>query len=268
MAMLKRLELSYCMENGFDYYQTKRGRLYPSVTTILNVTTEGKSQVLEAWRARIGEDEARQIREEALERGKLLHKRIASYLNQQKLESCPNAIEPWRNSIKPILKKLSLPDDVQLVEGVVIHPELEYAGRLDCILKWENQWCIVDWKTASTTPQNSWLYRYKLQLAAYLGAANRTYIKSRTYNSLSINHILLIVAIPNKHAKIFLISALELEKYFLEWLARIRHYRQLFGKNYVVPVGWKSLFIPNRRLYHFDTDPNYLDDKFYFDIRY
>lgn len=262
--MLKRLKLNHLVKNEFDYYQTSKGKLYPSVTTILNATAKGRNQVLEAWRARIGEDEARQIQEEALERGRLLHERIANYLTQKALEDCPNSIKPWRNSIKPILKKLSLPSDVQLVEGVVIHPELQYAGKLDCILKWENQWCIVDWKTAKTPPKESWLYRYKLQLAAYLGAANRTYIKNKTYNSLSINQVLLIVAIPDRHAKLFLINALELEKYFLEWIIRIRHYRQLLGEEYTIPIGWKKLLIPNRRFCNFNNEPQYLDDRFYF----
>lgn len=266
--MLKRLELTSLRKDGFDYYQTSRGRCYPSVTTILNATAKGKNQVLEAWRARIGEYEAIQIREEALQRGMLLHKRIAAYLSQQKLEPCPDTIKPWRDSVKHILRQLSLPDSIQLVEGVVIHPELKYAGRLDCILKWKNSWCIVDWKTATTVPKERWLYRYKLQLAAYLGAANRTYIKNKTYNSLSIKQGLLIVAIPNRPAKTLLIDSWELERYFLDWVIRVRHYRKLMGEDYAIPINWKKLFIPNHRISDFGIEPQYLDDGFYYDRWY
>ena len=239
--MLQKLEASFISKDGFDYCQTPNGKSYPSVTTILNATAKGKNKVLAAWRAQIGEDEANQIQEEALERGRILHERIASRLNGQKLTHCPEFVEPWRDSVQPIIKKLSLPSDVQLVEGTVVHPELGYAGKLDCILRWEAQWYIVDWKTAAQKPrQASWLYRYKLQLAAYFAAANQTYLTNDDYKSLSINRALLIIATPNEDAQMFEMGAPEIKRYFFHWMKRIRHYRCLNGENYVVPEHWEK----------------------------
>lgn len=243
--MLQKLEASFISKDGFDYCQTPNGKSYPSVTTILNATAKGNNKVLAAWRAKIGEDEAKQIQEEALERGRILHERIANRLNGQKLTHCPQSVEPWRDSVQPIIKKLSLPSDVQLVEGTVVHPELEYAGKLDCILRWEDQWYIVDWKTAAQKPKRlSWLYRYKLQLAAYFAATNQTYLTNTDYKSLSIKHVLLIVATPDEDAQVVKMEDLELKRYFLHWMKRIRHYRCLNGENYVVPHDWEKFLNP------------------------
>ena len=64
-------------------------------------------------------------------------------------------------------------DSVLAVESGVIHEPLGYAGTIDCIVKFRNKICLIDWKTSKrrkTTLRSC--YDYPVQLAAYAAAVN------------------------------------------------------------------------------------------------
>ena len=57
----------------------------PSVTTILQATqTEEKKAILEQWKQRVGVDNAENIKNEAANRGTIMHRIIESYLLGQR----------------------------------------------------------------------------------------------------------------------------------------------------------------------------------------
>jgi hypothetical protein len=225
--MLQRYEPNLVTYNRLDYYLTAQGQRFPSVTTILNATARGKSQKLAAWRARIGEEEAIQIREEALERGGQLHERIANYLCGNPGEKWPEYLKPWGYSIKPMLMQIKPLVDVQLVEGAVFHPELCYGGKLDGIVQFNGKWCVVDWKTANTPQREDWIYRHKIQVAAYIAATNKTYGSNKAYRKLKLEHGLIVVALPYCEAQVFMMNWEQLENFFRQWLKRLRIFQAM-----------------------------------------
>ena len=75
------------LPTGSKFYQTPRG-LYPSVTSILQATMPAEqSQRLNQWKQHNG-SEAENLRQQASDRGKVIHKLIEARLKGEVLE-CP-----------------------------------------------------------------------------------------------------------------------------------------------------------------------------------
>jgi genome maintenance exonuclease 1 len=121
-------------------------------------------------------------------------------------------------------------EDVKLIEGAVFHPKLRYAGKLDGIVNWNGRWCVVDWKTANTPQTEGWMYRQKIQVAAYVAAANKTYGSDKAYRNLKLEHGLIVVALPNCEAQVFMMNWEQLENFFRQWLKRLRMFQSLPSK--------------------------------------
>ena len=72
--LANRPELSFGMRtenhNGKRHYVTPEGELYPSITTVLG---ELSKAAIQAWRERVGEEEANKISGKASRRGTSVH---------------------------------------------------------------------------------------------------------------------------------------------------------------------------------------------------
>lgn len=218
IQLLPRLHAKSVRENGNQYYVNIKGDRLPSVTTILNATKpqEDRDRLFN-WRQRVGTDEANRISGTASRRGTQTHKHIQRYL--QGLDTpCPEAGRPYWQSIEPVLQNI---DAVRLIESPVFHYEMSYAGIVDCVASYKGIPCICEWKTADK-PKGSVerLYEYPLQLSAYLGAINQYY---QDYG-IKLNHALLVVAIPEMPAEVFLFEQLAMEDYWQQWLGRVAEY--------------------------------------------
>jgi len=191
--------------NGVRLYETPGG-LFPSVTTILGATkaTEDKA-ALDAWRARMGEEEADRIRDEAAKRGSRFHAVIEGWLDTKQglaglKAKAPPDLYPLIVSIAPFLLAVHRPPVA--VEVPVWHP-LGYAGTADAVVHLDRAilppldgrirdlpgkgaaprpeqglagqrgrarpW-LVDWKTARSHRRDEWIEDYRLQVAAYAAA--------------------------------------------------------------------------------------------------
>src|ERR1700733_13442295 len=62
------------------YYTTPENNRYPSVTTILSILSD---DAIQAWRDRIGEEEANNISTHAADRGTNLHEILETYIKNQ-----------------------------------------------------------------------------------------------------------------------------------------------------------------------------------------
>ncbi len=218
IQLLPRLHAKSVRENGNQYYVNIKGDRLPSVTTILNATKpQADRDRLFNWRQRVGTNEANRISGTASRRGTQTHKQIQRYL--QGLDTpCPEASRPYWQSIEPVLQNI---DAVRLIESPVFHYEMSYAGIVDCVASYQGIPCICEWKTADK-PKGSVerLYEYPLQLSAYLGAVNQYY---QDYG-IKLNHALLVVAIPELPAEVFLFEQLAMEDYWQQWLGRVAEY--------------------------------------------
>lgn len=218
--LLPRLHAKALRENGKQYYVNVMGDRLPSVTTILQATKPQEDRDrLANWRVRVGTEEASRISQTASRRGTQTHKYIQRYLSGEDV-ICPDASRPYWDSIKPILENI---DNVRLIEGLVFHPQLSYAGIVDCVASYNGVPCLCEWKTADK-PKGSIerLFDYPLQLTAYLGAVNQYY---QDYG-VKLDRALLVVAIPEMPAEVFWFEPAAIDCYWQEWEKRVAAYWQ------------------------------------------
>jgi ATP-dependent exoDNAse (exonuclease V) beta subunit len=224
--MLDLYSLESITEDGLEYLLTEQGQKLASITTILRVVAQFQETTLYGWKAqrrlnnwksRMGGEIAEQIRHDAQIRGTEFHRRIANYLCGGKGTQWSQDLIPFGRSIKPALLKIKPLEDVQLVEGMVFHPRLYYAGKVDAIARWQGVWSLIEWKTANRPQKREWINSHVLQSSAYLAAANHTY-------GLDLRQSLIVIANPSQEAQIFLIEWEELQVYFRRWLSYVRFF--------------------------------------------
>ena len=82
--------------NGKRNYVTPSGELYPSITTVLG---ELSKAAIQAWRERVGEEEANKISGKASRRGTSVHSVCESYIKNEEgfLDGeTPNIVELFK----------------------------------------------------------------------------------------------------------------------------------------------------------------------------
>lgn len=150
-------------EQGRKYF-TPEGKTYPSVTTVLSI--QDKSG-LEAWKKRVGEDEAQRISTQAATRGTAVHKLAEDYLNNEEdwsKDAMPSNLFSFQQ-IKSILDKHV--DNIWLQEQFLYSDYLEVAGQVDCIAEFDGKLSIIDFKTSRKPKRKEWIKGYFMQESVY-----------------------------------------------------------------------------------------------------
>ena len=206
--------------NGRFDYQDENGILLPAVTTILKATQAIESvAALSNWRKKVGNTEANRIAVTSRHRGELLHQWVKDYL-QGLSPTASSLIQPYCYSVHPVLEKLS---DVQLVETVVPNYVEGYAGKVDLVARYQGVPCTIEWTTAEEPKLRvEKLYDKPLQLVAYGGAINRCY--GETLFGNKIVNALIVVALPDEDAEIFVLEREQLLEYWQKWLKRLKFF--------------------------------------------
>jgi len=148
----------------------------PSVTTILAATQpEEKKLALEAWKNRIGNDEATRTKDQAAERGTAMHKILESYIMGQNhldlTDIGQNAHTMAQQIIDNGLKDL---EEIWGSEVTIHYPGL-YAGATDLAGIYRGSESIIDFKQSNKPKRKEWITDYFLQLAAYSMGHNHVY---------------------------------------------------------------------------------------------
>ncbi len=208
--------------NGRFDYQDENGILLPAVTTILKATQAVESvAALSNWRKKVGNAEANRIAVTSRRRGELLHQWIKDYL-QGLSPRASSLIQPYCYSVQPVLEKLS---DVHLVETVVPNYVEGYAGKVDLVARYQGVPCSIEWTTAEEPKLRvEKLYDKPLQLVAYGGAINRCY--GETLFGNKIVNALIVVALPDEDAEIFVLEREQLLEYWHKWLKRLKFFEE------------------------------------------
>jgi genome maintenance exonuclease 1 len=202
------------LPSGSKFYETPRG-LYPSVTSILQATLPAdQRQRLNRWKERNGSN-SDHLRQQATDRGKVIHKLIEARLKGEVLECPPDVNGFWNEA----LRVLGAIGEVVASEQPVYHPQLHYAGTLDLLAYWQGSLTLFDFKTSHREKRSQWLTDAKLQIAAYRGAYERLY-------DTEIAQGLIVVITPNA-VQLFTLEKDELARYWNEWLIRLEQYRSL-----------------------------------------
>lgn len=145
-------------------YENADGILFPSVTHALG---DGKKESLDAWRQRVGIEEAEKIGRNAAAIGTRLHTLCEKFLNND-----PN----YNRSVFPQEAELFAKLRPVLVErvGVVYAQEfplfsldLSVAGRCDLFCSFDGVPAVVDFKSSSKLKKEEWIENYFMQATAY-----------------------------------------------------------------------------------------------------
>ena len=132
-------------ETGKRMYSVDGTKL-PSVTTILGATKDQESiDALARWRAKIGEEGAEKIKNEASSIGTEMHLVIEKYINGEGYLNLTEKGNRARRMAHTILKNLGSLTEVWGNEVSLAYPE-KYAGATDCIGVMDDKVTLFDWK--------------------------------------------------------------------------------------------------------------------------
>ena len=177
-------ELTTKTINRKRFYQTPSGKLYPSITTVLQ---KQKMQGLMEWRARVGDDVANYIARTAANRGTKVHHMCEDFLNNNfDEETHKKNFLPYMlfGQIKPIL--VQKVNNIFAQECGLYTDKYKVAGRVDCIAEYKNTPSIIDFKTSTKERNDDWNESYYIQASAYAEM-----FEERT--GIEINQIVILV---------------------------------------------------------------------------
>lgn len=153
------------LDSGYNergrFYETPQGNKYESVTTFLKHTSD--STFLEAWRKRVGNDEADRISLEATTRGTAVHSNVESLVLNKPI-SDPTSFQLFCQ-LKPSINKYLT--TVRAVEACLYSDIMKLAGRVDLIGDWDGELSIIDAKTSTKNKKEEWILDYYLQTTIY-----------------------------------------------------------------------------------------------------
>ena len=194
------------MVNGIRYHQTPLG-LLPGVTSVLDNTKNAEDQrAIDSWMTRVGEQEAKRIKDEACARGTKLHVQIESYLKAAVIYD-----DPLFKLIFPLLNDLG---KTHYIESNT-HHTLGYGGSPDLIAEYNGNLTIFDWKTSTKVKRRSYCKDYLLQVSAYIQSANETF-------GLNIDRGVVALVTPSENSYyMYKITPTQYKKYVAEFNERL-----------------------------------------------
>ena len=149
--------------DGKRFYVTPDGNNYPSITTIL---AQQENLGLEAWKAKVGEKEAKRISKESARIGTAVHQLAEYYLSnvQVKLDKEEKKIIDTFNRLRFLLGNIN---NIVGLEIPLFSDLLRVAGTTDCIAEYNGQLSIIDFKTSRKPKKAEWIDDYYMQTFAY-----------------------------------------------------------------------------------------------------
>ena len=177
-------ELSTKNINRKRFYQTPEGKLYPSITTVLQ---KRKMAGLMEWRKNVGDDVANYIARTAAHRGTKVHHMCEDFLNNNfDEETHKKNFLPYVlfGQMKPVL--MQKVNNILAQECGLYSDKYRVAGRVDCIAEYNGVKSIIDFKTSRKERNDEWNESYYIQASAYAEM-----FEERT--GIEINQIVILV---------------------------------------------------------------------------
>ncbi len=193
-------------------YQTPTGEKLPSVTTILDKTTD-KTFLFE-WKKRVGEEEAQKITSKSLKLGSEMHKMLEHYVEQD--------MEPYGSVIATNMANQIISNGLKRVNefwGMEVPlwcPGL-YAGTTDCVGLWKGKPAIIDFKNSRKPKKKEWIGNYLEQLTAYSIAHNEVY-------GTKIQTGVIMLATHDGEYQEFVLEGADFERVSRQWAKRVETY--------------------------------------------
>jgi len=209
-------------ERHYDIGQEK----LPSVTTILQATqSDEKKKILEDWKNRVGADNAENIKNEAANRGSIMHRIIESHLLGQRHADLSDQGMLAGTMAQTIIDEglEGSMDEIWGTEITLYYPKL-YAGASDLAGIYEGRESIMDFKQSNRPKQKAWITDYFLQLAAYATAHNQVH-------GTSINSGTILMCTKDNYFQKFTVQGVEFQQFMWDWLRRVDLYYNNLDKN-------------------------------------
>ena len=208
--VLKRVEI-----DSARYYLDSLGNPVPSVTTVLSKTSN-KSDGIDQWRARVGNEEAERIIKLSTDIGSAVHEAIENYLNNKLWDKFEDSLD------QKIAKKISQKfikdglNDISEIWGLEVGLILDnlYAGTADCVGIYKDKESIIDFKTAKKIKKREWIEDYFLQCCAYANAHNVMF-------NTKIEQLVILMVDRDLIFKEFLVKPIEFKTLTGKWKSRL-----------------------------------------------
>ena len=207
--------------NDQRHYEIGQEKL-PSVTTILQATqSDEKKAILAQWRQNVGENKAEEIKNEAANRGTIMHRILEGHLLGQNHADFSDLGQQAGSMANVILESgiRGQLDEIWGSEITVYYPGL-YAGATDLAGIYNGRESIIDFKQSNKPKRKEWIGDYFLQLAAYAMAHN--YV----YGTKIQSGVILMCTKDNMFQK-FEIKDKEFQRFLWEWLRRVDKFKNV-----------------------------------------
>lgn len=188
-------------------YTTPEGNRYPSVTTVIGAASD--TSWLDAWKARVGEEEVRKVSSQAARRGTAVHELAENYLNNDHNYTkghMPGNVATF-SQIRPLLDKHV--GKVYGLEVPLYSDTLKVAGRVDCLADWDDQLSIIDFKTSKREKRKEDIGGYFTQASAY---AMMTFERT----GLLPKQIVIMMMVDDSHPLVFVEKSKDWIEKFIE----------------------------------------------------
>ena len=207
--------------NDQRHYEIGEQKL-PSVTTILQATqSDEKKAILSKWRQNVGENKAEEIKNEAANRGTIMHRILEGYLLGQNHADFSDLGQQAGSMANVILESgiRGQLDEIWGSEITVYYPGL-YAGATDLAGIYNGRESIIDFKQSNKPKRKEWIEDYFLQLAAYAMAHNHIY-------GTNIQSGVVLMCTKDNYFQKFEARDKEFQEYTWKWLERVDKYGKI-----------------------------------------
>ena len=194
------------------------GKKLPSVTTILSATKSQEAiDSINRWKARVGEDQATRVKDQAASRGTNMHYHLEKYILGEGHKDLTDEGQVAGDMAQVIIDKgLGDLSEIWGSEVTLYYPGL-YAGATDLVGVYDYEDSIIDFKQANRPKRKEWIEDYFMQLGAYAMAHNQVY-------DTEITQGVVLMCTPDYYFQKFQIKGKEFIKYQHKFLERVDKY--------------------------------------------
>ena len=154
-------------DNGPRTYKVGEKKV-PSVTTILSATQSPEKKAgLDAWRERVGHQEAQRIMNQAATRGTEMHYVLENYINGTGYFNLSKEGAQARLMAHRVIEDGLGPLKTIYGSEVNLAYEDRWAGSTDLVGIFDDKPTIIDFKQSNKPKREEWIEDYYYQIAAY-----------------------------------------------------------------------------------------------------
>jgi genome maintenance exonuclease 1 len=188
------------------------------VTTILSATKSQEAiDSINRWKARVGEDQATRVKDQAASRGTNMHYHLEKYILGEGHKDLTDEGQVAGDMAQVIIDKgLCDLSEIWGSEVTLYYPGL-YAGATDLVGVYDYEDSIIDFKQSNKPKRKEWIEDYFMQLGAYAMAHNQVY-------DTEITQGVVLMCTPDNYFQKFQVKGKEFIKYQHKFLERLNKY--------------------------------------------